>query len=65
MKGQIAMLKNAKTTTKNENKEKELSGEALTCIAEIILNYYQYLKENACNKQDSALFSQSLEKEDN
>lgn len=51
--------------TKIENKEKELSGEALTCIAEIILNYYQYLKENACNKQDSVLFSQPLEKEDN
>ena len=59
------MLKNAKTQTKNENAERELSGEALTCIAEIILNYYQYLKENACNKQDSVLFSQPLKKEDN
>lgn len=59
------MLKNAKTTTKNENTERELSDEALTCVAEIILNYYHYMKENACNKQSLALLSQPLEKEDN
>ncbi len=52
------MLKNAKTQTKNENTERELSGETLTCIAEIILNYYHNMKENACIKQSPALHSQ-------
>ena len=51
------MLKNAKTENKNLNTDKELSDEALNCIAEIILNYYAYMKENACKEESSALHS--------
>lgn len=59
------MSTNEKTQIKNENTNKELSDETLTCIAEIILNYYHYMKENACVEQSSALHFQPLKKEDN
>lgn len=45
--------------------QKELSEETINCITEIMLNYYYFIKENACIKNGSALPFQPIEKEGN
>lgn len=45
------MLTNEKLVEKQEQQvKKELSKQANDCLAEIMLNYYNFIKKNACEK---------------